>query len=104
MLLVFEATVEYLLGCVGVASLFPINFYIYHQCFGNVLYLQQILNRYIKLPDSWGGSSLFLFAEGSSELPFSLRPVITYLLYYFTIQHDYNICFISFMNYLILMS
>jgi hypothetical protein len=26
MLLVFEATVEYLLGCVGVASLFPINF------------------------------------------------------------------------------
>jgi hypothetical protein len=26
MLLVFEATGEYLLGCVGVASLFPINF------------------------------------------------------------------------------
>jgi len=50
MLLVFEATVEYLLGCVGVASLFPINFYILPpNVLGNVLYLQQILKQVHKI-------------------------------------------------------
>jgi hypothetical protein len=66
----------------------------------------RFFNRYIKLPDSWGGSSLFLFAEGSSELSFSLRPVITYLLYYYSIQNEDKITCssISLIFYLILMS
>jgi hypothetical protein len=38
-LLVFEATVEYLLGCVGVASLFPINFYILPPMFLAMCYI-----------------------------------------------------------------
>jgi hypothetical protein len=50
MLLVFEATVEYLLGCVGVASLFPINFlHFTTNVLGNVLDLQQSFNQVHKI-------------------------------------------------------